>query len=83
MLRLSQEETQNLWKRFVDLGPPTFQCIKEHEMKRHHAIGEPYDAQTDCLGLDVMVEYREGVLTPVIIEVNDQESGILHTFSII
>jgi hypothetical protein len=75
MLHLSAEETQQLWKRFVDLGPPTFQCIKEHEAKRRHASVEPYDAQTDCLGLDVMVEYRQGILTPVIIEVNDQESG--------
>ena len=37
--------------------------------------GEPYQAQTDMIGLDVMIERRGGKLVPVVIEVNDHDAG--------
>lgn len=74
-LGLSDEEQSALWQRIRAIGPPTLAGLKEHEARRMRAADEPRRAQTDFLGLDVMVEMRGGVLTPVVIEVNDHETG--------
>ncbi len=56
-------------------GEDALLAIAEYEKKFERKDGEPYQAQSDMIGLDVMVEKRDGKLVPVIIEVNDHDSG--------
>ncbi|MDX6768896.1 MAG: ATP-grasp domain-containing protein [Elusimicrobiota bacterium] len=66
------------------LGPAAFAAIAAEEDRRRdfyrRRAGEPFKAQTDLIGLDVMIERRVGAdgrvkLVPVVIEVNDHDSG--------
>lgn len=56
-------------------GENALKAIAEYEKNFTRKEGEPYQAQSDMIGLDVMIEKRDGKLTPVIIEVNDHDSG--------
>ena len=72
---MPEEKASQIWQRILQLGPVVFEAIQDHETQREHQPWEPHNAQTDYLGLDVMIEERDGELVPVIIEVNDHESG--------
>jgi len=74
-LGLPREEAEALVREMEDLGVRVLEALKGHESKRVRQEGEPFQAQTDYLGLDVMVERREGRLVPLVIEVNDHDSG--------
>ncbi|MEQ1917763.1 MAG: ATP-grasp domain-containing protein, partial [Elusimicrobiota bacterium] len=56
-------------------GEDALTAIAEYEKTFARKDGEPYQAQSDMIGLDVMIERRGGKLVPVIIEVNDHDSG--------
>ncbi len=56
-------------------GEDALAAIADYERTFKRKDGEPYQAQSDMIGLDVMIERREGKLVPVIIEVNDHDSG--------
>lgn len=56
-------------------GEDALAALAEKEKKIERKDGEPYQAQSDMIGLDVMIERRNGKLVPVIIEVNDHDSG--------
>lgn len=56
-------------------GEDALTAIAAYEKSFERKEGEPYQAQSDMIGLDVMIEKRNGKLTPVIIEVNDHDSG--------
>jgi hypothetical protein len=62
------------------LGPAVFAALAEHEKTLPRKDGQSYQAQTDLIGLDVMIELRRDAagrpkLVPVVIEVNDHDSG--------
>ncbi|MBI4349296.1 MAG: ATP-grasp domain-containing protein, partial [Elusimicrobia bacterium] len=74
--QLTQAEAFALNAKVVAMGPAAFAAIDENERRRTRKPGEPYQAQTDLIGLDVMIARRaDGTLEPVIIEVNDHDSG--------
>jgi carnosine synthase len=56
-------------------GADALAAIADYEKNFERKDGEPYQAQSDMIGLDVMIERRDGKLVPVIIEVNDHDSG--------
>lgn len=56
-------------------GADALAAIAAYEKTFERKDGEPYQAQSDMIGLDVMIERRGGKLVPVIIEVNDHDSG--------
>ena len=74
-LKLTQQEADEMWQRMCQLGPRTFEAMKKHEAQRKQEEQEPHKAQTDFVGLDVMLEIRDGVIVPVVIEVNDHEAA--------
>lgn len=56
-------------------GENALKAIAGYEAGLERKDGEPYQAQSDMIGLDVMIERRGNKLVPVIIEVNDHDSG--------
>lgn len=56
-------------------GADALAAIAAYEKTLPRKEGESYQAQSDMIGLDVMIENRGGKLVPVIIEVNDHDSG--------
>ncbi|MBI5246788.1 MAG: ATP-grasp domain-containing protein [Elusimicrobia bacterium] len=56
-------------------GEDALAAIAEREKLIERKDGESYQGQSDMIGLDVMIESRDGKLVPVIIEVNDHDSG--------
>ncbi|MFH1725077.1 MAG: ATP-grasp domain-containing protein [Elusimicrobiota bacterium] len=71
----TEEEVRAFTEELEALGPKVLESIWENEARRTPAPGAPSKAQTDYIGLDVMVRYRDGRLTPMVIEVNDHDAG--------
>lgn len=61
--------------RLDRMGEDALKAIMAREKTFARAPGEPYQDQTDLIGLDVMVEDRGSELVPMVIEVNDHDSG--------
>lgn len=61
--------------RLDKMGGDALKAIMAREKSFKRVPGEPYQAQTDLIGLDVMVEKRGDELVPMVIEVNDHDSG--------
>ncbi len=61
--------------RLDKMGEDALKALMAREKTFQRAPGEPYQAQTDLIGLDVMVERRGDEFVPVMIEVNDHDSG--------
>ena len=57
------------------MGADAMNAIAEQEKSSEREDGAPYQAQTDMIGLDVMIARRGGKLVPVVIEVNDHDAG--------
>ena len=57
------------------MGGDALTSIIAQENNSARKDGEPYQAQTDMIGLDVMIARRGGKLVPVVIEVNDHDAG--------
>ncbi|OGR46385.1 MAG: hypothetical protein A2X40_03145 [Elusimicrobia bacterium GWC2_65_9] len=72
---LTPKQAEALDRRVRDMGEAMLQAIMKMEKALRRSPGEPYQAQTDLIGLDVMIEKRGGELVPVMIEVNDHDSG--------
>jgi biotin carboxylase len=72
---LTPKQAQELDRRTRALGATMLQAIMKMEKGMKRAAGESYQAQTDLIGLDVMIEKRGNELVPVMIEVNDHDSG--------
>ncbi len=77
---LTDREISKLKADIRALGPTAFKTISENEKKRVRQGDEPFHAQSDMIGLDVMIEVRNlpngrVKLVPVVIEVNDQDAG--------
>ncbi|MBI4424886.1 MAG: ATP-grasp domain-containing protein [Elusimicrobia bacterium] len=72
---LPEEEARALDAEIRARALTVFASIAEDEKKRERRPGEPLQAQTDLIGLDIMVERRNGKPTPVLIEVNGHDSG--------
>ncbi len=56
-------------------GEDALAAIAEREKQGLGKPGQSRQGQSDMIGLDVMIENRGGKLVPVIIEVNDHDSG--------
>lgn len=68
-------EVKEFTDRLAEIGDQVMASLSDNEAKRSRTEGEPLQAQTDFIGLDVMVQYRDGKLIPMIIEINDHDSG--------
>ncbi|MDE2291354.1 MAG: ATP-grasp domain-containing protein, partial [Elusimicrobia bacterium] len=53
----------------------TLEALWENEAKLRAEGRIPKQAQTDFVGLDVMLDWRGGKLVPTVIEINDHDSG--------
>ncbi|MDE2509883.1 MAG: ATP-grasp domain-containing protein, partial [Elusimicrobia bacterium] len=76
---LSPKQAQDLDRRTRALGATMLKAIMKAETENAargtRAYGASYQGQTDMIGLDVMIEKRGNKLVPVMIEVNDHDSG--------
>lgn len=72
---IDERGARELDAQMRETGENALKAIAEYEKTFGRKEGEPYQAQSDMIGLDVMIEKRNGKLTPVIIEVNDHDSG--------
>lgn len=72
---LSESQARAFRARLDKMGEDALKTIMARETGFQRAAGEPYQAQTDLIGLDVMIEKRGEELVPVVIEVNDHDSG--------
>ncbi len=61
--------------KILHIARENLRAINAYEatLPRRHA--DPLNDATDMIGLDVMVDYKDGKLTPVVIEHNDMDSG--------
>jgi hypothetical protein len=57
------------------IGEESVKALAANEAKRVRGEDEPWQAQTDFIGLDVIVEVENGKIVPKIIEVNDHDAG--------
>ena len=76
--KLTPEQAKALDARTRALGATMLKAIMKREAEaagKPHVDGESYQGQTDLIGLDVMIEKRGRELVPVMIEVNDHDSG--------
>jgi carnosine synthase len=73
--KLTPEQAAALDARVRAMGATMLESIMKMEKDLTRRDGGPYRAQTDLIGLDVMIEKRGGELVPVMIEVNDHDSG--------
>ena len=72
---LGADRAREFRARLDRMGEGALKALMAREKTFQRASGEPYQAQTDLIGLDVMVERRAGELAPVVIEVNDHDAG--------
>lgn len=73
---LKAPEEVAAFKREVEsIGEKALEAVAAKERELQRKDGEPHQAQTDYLGVDVMLDHRGGKLTPMVIEVNDHDSG--------
>lgn len=72
---LDEGTARELDRQLREMGAAALEAIAAGEKSRPRTAGEPYQAQTDLVGLDVMIERRGDKLVPVVIEVNDHDSG--------
>ncbi|MDE2489926.1 MAG: ATP-grasp domain-containing protein, partial [Elusimicrobia bacterium] len=73
--KLSPRRARALDRRVRAMGVSMLKAIVEMEKGLKRPDGGSYRAQTDMIGLDVMIERRGRSLVPVMIEVNDHDSG--------
>ena len=73
--KLSPRQASDLDRRTRALGATMLEAVMKMEKGMKRTDGESYQAQTDMIGLDVMIEKRGNTLVPVMIEVNDHDSG--------
>lgn len=71
----TEKEASAFLARLKELGEKALFALVENEVKRPVGHGEPKRAQTDMIGLDVMVVVEGGKLVPKIIEFNDHDAG--------
>lgn len=74
-LLATDDQAQAFLAELKKMGADAVAALAANEAQRVRAEGEPLQAQTDYLGLDVMVELENGRLVPKIIEVNDHDAG--------
>jgi carnosine synthase len=72
---LTPAQAKALDARVRAMGATMLQAIMKMEKGLKRPDGGAYQAQTDMIGLDVMIERRGSTLVPVMIEVNDHDSG--------
>jgi carnosine synthase len=72
---LDAASSRDLDERVKAMGPAILAALSEHEKSLPRAEGEGYQVKTDMIGLDVMIERRGNKLVPVVIEINDHNSG--------
>jgi carnosine synthase len=68
-------EAQAFTARVKKTAEAALEAIWENESKLEREKNGSYQAQTDFVRMDVMVHYQDGELIPMIIEVNDHDSG--------
>lgn len=73
--KLTPRQARELDARTRAMGATMLKAIMAMEKGLKRPDGGSYQAQTDLIGLDVMIENRGGKLVPVMIEVNDHDSG--------
>lgn len=71
----NDEQIWSLEKDLDRIGTQAFDAIAEYEEKRSVGSDEPQIAQTDYLGLDVVLELRSGQAHLKVIETNDNYLG--------
>jgi hypothetical protein len=65
-----------------DIGEKALTAIMANEKALAREEGEPYQAQTDMIGLDLMYQLENGRLVPYIIEVNDHDAAGQHALDL-
>lgn len=58
-----------------DIGITSLTALIEDEAKRPHHVGEPYQAQTDYIGVTVMIKLKGEKLFPQVIDISDHNAG--------
>jgi PTH1 family peptidyl-tRNA hydrolase len=64
-----------LENEIVEIAKENLMTINKIESTFARPIDNPTHDATDMMGLDIMVDYKDGQLVPVIIEHNDMDSG--------
>ena len=73
--KLTPRQARALDARTRAMGATMLRAIMAMEKNLRRPDGGSYQGQTDLIGLDVMIERRGKRLVPVMIEVNDHDSG--------
>jgi len=71
----TEAEVAAFTRRLEELGERALAALSENEAAMAREPGDPRQAQTDYIGLDVMLQADEKGLTPMVIEINDHDSG--------
>ncbi|MCX5790441.1 MAG: ATP-grasp domain-containing protein [Elusimicrobia bacterium] len=75
--QISRRQAAELDEKVRAMGPAALKALSDHERTVARKPGDPKQDQTDLIGLDVMIAQRAPGADPepVVIEVNDHDSG--------
>ncbi len=76
------EEIDAFMRERQDIGQRALTAIMANEKALAREEGEPYQAQTDMIGLDLMYQLENGRMVPYIIEVNDHDAAGQHALDL-
>lgn len=71
-------EIAELRRERREIGEKALRAIIANERALAREEGDPYQAQTDMIGLDIMYQLEDGRLVPYVIEVNDHDAAGQH-----
>jgi hypothetical protein len=74
-LMSTEAEVSAYVRERADIGERAMSAIIENEMSLPREDGEPFQARTDMIGLDLMYQLEAGRLVPYVIEINDHDAA--------
>ena len=74
----TQAEVDEFEAERRDIGVRALRAIAASEVGQARQPGEPHQAQTDMIGLDLMYQLENSRLVPYVIEVNDHDAAGQH-----
>jgi hypothetical protein len=81
-LMSTEREAADLIGERADIGGRALRAIMANEATLDREDGDPYQAQTDMIGLDLMYQLESGRLVPYVIEVNDHDAAGQHALDL-
>jgi hypothetical protein len=75
---ISEAEVEEFMRERKDIGERALRAIMQNETLLERRDGDPHQAQTDMVGLDLMYQLEDGKLVPYVIEVNDHDAAGQH-----